>query len=1006
MSYHGLKPGTNYPEVSYNNLVDLPSSQKVVYTGNGVDDTYTLPVEPGVAENLQVTIDGVTQQPGIDYVLASATEIQFTTPLDQDMEAVVVYRGFALGVNSSPLATEADPYLNADLNVNGYSIRSLNNGDVNIFAHGIGNVKIEDIAFPKTDGVYGQVLATDGGGNLYWANAGAGATYTFANLGTGEGVFAQNNAGSLEFKSLAGGYGITLSSTGTEITIAIDPETITIEDLVDVDTNGAVPGSVIKWNGTEWVISTDLTGTSGGLASSTTDDLAEGTSNLYYRDTRVDTRIAATNIGQLANVASTAPTSGQALIWNGSTWAPGNVAGGIIDADTLDGFDSTYFLNYNNLNNKPTIPSDVSDLTDNGALLVHFSGNYNDLTNKPTIPTDLTDLGISDGTTGQILSTDGAGNFTFITVSGAGPETDPVFTASPAGGITTQNITNWNTAYGWGNHATAGYLTSIPANYMQEGENISLLNNDSGYITGIGTFSINALVDVDTTTTTPNTGDVLKWDGANWAPAVDNTGGGAGSGTVNTGTAQQITYYASTGSAVSGATNLTWNSATNTLTTINISATDITATGDVTADSFVSTGVGVPTITSATDIILNPTGDVQLSNKKIVNLATPTANSDAATKLYVDNAVAGAGGGGISLTDLSVTQNTASGSGTLTYNNTSGVFTYTPPDLSGYIAQQDAIQTETISAHTGDTITFKNRFNLDSVIFDVTSNSVSIGGGTLNTNYELKAQGDVLWAAGNQFGSHYNSDRYGTLTPVGPAQPHGKHYGPITANGVGAYTFSGLGDNPTLTLWRGETYAFQLNASGHPFVIKTVAGSGTGNIYNEGTTNQGIEQGYMYFTVPLDAPDTLYYQCTAHAPMVGTINVTDRHNRHITGGGLVTGFTSGFANADTNRWYWNLPEAGDYMLYSVLRTYLWGATGFIKCRLYDNTAGAAIANSDRMLFEAQSVTMAFNVMSTPVWKVSVTQPSTIYLQLEGTTANAGIQDDTNGWNEQGWIRIH
>jgi microcystin-dependent protein len=43
----------------------------------------------------------------------------------------------------------------------------------------------------------------------------------------------------------------------------------------------------------------------------------------------------------------------------------------------------------------------------------------------------------------------------------AGSETDPVFTASPAHGITGTNITNWNTAYGWGNHANAGYLTSL-----------------------------------------------------------------------------------------------------------------------------------------------------------------------------------------------------------------------------------------------------------------------------------------------------------------------------------------------------------------------------------------------------------------------------------------------------------------------------------------------------------------------------------------------------------------
>jgi hypothetical protein len=40
-------------------------------------------------------------------------------------------------------------------------------------------------------------------------------------------------------------------------------------------------------------------------------------------------------------------------------------------------------------------------------------------------------------------------------------ETDPVFSASAASGITSTNITNWNTAYGWGDHSTEGYLTSF-----------------------------------------------------------------------------------------------------------------------------------------------------------------------------------------------------------------------------------------------------------------------------------------------------------------------------------------------------------------------------------------------------------------------------------------------------------------------------------------------------------------------------------------------------------------
>lgn len=39
-------------------------------------------------------------------------------------------------------------------------------------------------------------------------------------------------------------------------------------------------------------------------------------------------------------------------------------------------------------------------------------------------------------------------------------ELDPVYTTSAASGITSTNISNWNTAFGWGNHATAGYATA------------------------------------------------------------------------------------------------------------------------------------------------------------------------------------------------------------------------------------------------------------------------------------------------------------------------------------------------------------------------------------------------------------------------------------------------------------------------------------------------------------------------------------------------------------------
>jgi len=48
-----------------------------------------------------------------------------------------------------------------------------------------------------------------------------------------------------------------------------------------------------------------------------------------------------------------------------------------------------------------------------------------------------------------------------VTLPGAEiPETDPVFLAAPAAGIASGDITNWDTAHGWGDHASAGYLTT------------------------------------------------------------------------------------------------------------------------------------------------------------------------------------------------------------------------------------------------------------------------------------------------------------------------------------------------------------------------------------------------------------------------------------------------------------------------------------------------------------------------------------------------------------------
>lgn len=88
-----------------------------------------------------------------------------------------------------------------------------------------------------------------------------------------------------------------------------------------------------------------------------------------------------------------------------------------------------------------------------------FSGNYSDLTGTPNnISTFTNDAGY-------------LASFT---------ETDPVFGAHAANGIGSTNITNWTTAYGWGDHSTAGYTTTDTTLNETEVDNF-VANN--GYLT-------------------------------------------------------------------------------------------------------------------------------------------------------------------------------------------------------------------------------------------------------------------------------------------------------------------------------------------------------------------------------------------------------------------------------------------------------------------------------------------------------------------------------------------
>jgi len=97
----------------------------------------------------------------------------------------------------------------------------------------------------------------------------------------------------------------------------------------------------------------------------------------------------------------------------------------------------------------------------------------------------------------------------------------------------------------------------------------------------------------------------------------------------------------------------------------------------------------------------------------------------------------------------------------------------------------------------------------------------------------------------------------------------------VTNSGNEAWVFTpnGFSKNPIVTLYRGATYVFDVNALGHPFYLKVSKELGAVDQYNEGVQNNGAEVGVVTFTVPSSAPDKLFYVCGRHQSMQGFFEI-------------------------------------------------------------------------------------------------------------------------------------
>tara|TARA_B100001057_G_scaffold493961_2_gene589512 strand:+ start:6441 stop:8060 length:1620 start_codon:yes stop_codon:yes gene_type:complete len=399
--------------------------------------------------------------------------------------------------------------------------------------------------------------------------------------------------------------------------------------------------------------------------------------------------------------------------------------------------------------------------------------------------------------------------------------------------------------------------------------------------------SINFLSDVDTTSSPPSSGNVLKWDGAKWAPGIDATTGGAGTD-ADTLDGQDGSYY------------LDYNNLNNKPTILALSALSIGVELSPLGDGAISydnttgvfryrppTAAGIGALTAE---INDLTAAVTWANVPNANITQTSVTQHQSALSITESQISDLGSyltsvsasnlSAISvdaLSDVNTTTVAPSDGQVLMWDNGNGY--WKPSTVSGGgggEANQNAFSTIAVAGQsnveadsTTDTLTFTAGSGI-SITTNAGSDTLTITSTVSSGATSLTGLTDVSTAGLNV--SQIYRPAIAMLA--------------VTANGSSAYLFNShySGNNPTISAFKGSTLAFDLSgAGGHPFQIQDAGGSpyNTGLVHvttsgtvTTGTNAQGKSSGTLYWNIPSGAGSTYRYQCTSHGSMNGLISLT------------------------------------------------------------------------------------------------------------------------------------
>ena len=364
---------------------------------------------------------------------------------------------------------------------------------------------------PTADGSNGQVLTTDGNGNVTFQSVAASSNYYLsgASFNTGTGVLTLTVSGATnQTVDLDGRYALSshshnydnygswnLKTNGTQRT--------TVQSGGDLN---LVAGSNVS-----------LSYSAGGTVTITSTDTNTDTNDIdYINAASFNTGNGILSLTGVGNAGASVDLDGRYLPLSG-----GNMSGLITfqTASTSNGFYWNVNSDQAGINFKNTGDGDSNSFLnfftkDNGNEYFKFSHRHYQTGGKDY-------MDVKDGIVrfnGDIrvnASQNGDWDAGTNYLSGGN-------LVWHDGDFSSTNISNWNTAYGWGNHASAGYITdgntgwnntygfitaSSTDTLTNKSGNISQWTNDAGYSTTSGTVTnvtVGTGLDVSSGTTTPN----------------------------------------------------------------------------------------------------------------------------------------------------------------------------------------------------------------------------------------------------------------------------------------------------------------------------------------------------------------------------------------------------------------------------------------------------------------------------------------------------------------------